>query len=97
MVRLHAFRTLDYLKLHALVLVQRLETWQIDGLVMNEYVVSGAVIDGDEAKPLSGLNHLTVPRVMLFSCKSRLTTPCGGPWDHSSINWGSVMIPLTRD
>ena len=70
-VRLHSFRALYDLELHALILVQRPETRDVDGLVVDEDVLSLAVVDSDETETLVGFGTtLTVPRAMLFSCEN---------------------------
>ena len=59
MVSLHSLRALYDLELHALILVQRPETRDVDGFVVDEDVLALAVVDSDETETLVGVENLT--------------------------------------
>ena len=93
-VRLHALRALDDVKLHALILVQRPETWDVDGFVVYEDILASAVVNSDETETLVGVEPLDGSQshvVLLRKLTHRtlrwtpgITLPQNGgqPWFH---------------
>ena len=78
-LRLWALGTLRNVELDLLVLVKGTETARLDRRVMDEDVVPATLL-GDKAKPLSPLNHLTVPWAMLLLLMcGRARARCGRP------------------
>ena len=61
-VRLHALRTSDDVELHALILVQRPETRDVDGLVVDEDVFARAAVNSDETETLVGVEPFDGPQ-----------------------------------
>lgn len=61
-VRLHALGALHDLELHTLILVQRPETREVDGLVVDEDILTLAVVDSDEPETLIGVEPFDGPQ-----------------------------------
>ena len=72
-IRLHALRALDDVKLHALILIQRPETWDVDGFVVYEDILASAVVNSDETETLIGVEPFDGSQS--HSCSPAKTAP----------------------